>query len=49
MKMADRLRIGFQTDNQIMVQLIEQPTWLIAGEVIKVGETLPPIRVLADE
>ncbi len=48
-KISERLRIAIEADTPIVVQLTEQLTWLIASGMISVGETLPPIRQLADE
>ena len=48
-KITERLRIVSEADTPIVVQLTEQLTWLIASGMISVGETLPPIRELADE
>ncbi|MGD8553154.1 MAG: GntR family transcriptional regulator, partial [Anaerolineales bacterium] len=46
---SDRLRIAVEADTPIVVQLTEQLTWLIASGMVREGDTLPPIRALADD
>jgi DNA-binding LacI/PurR family transcriptional regulator len=48
-EISDHLRIAVEAGTPIVVQLAEQLTWLIASGLVREGDTLPPIRELADD
>lgn len=48
MDIKDQLQVNPEDRLPLVLQLSQQITWLIASEVIKEGEQLPPIRVLAE-